>query len=129
MNRVRFKQIPDPFNMSSIQILHRVPPCFATPWDCIGTHDVVDPLHIDVTGATSAEDRLALLTRLRDLFADCPKITLYTAIPTSEYEAPCGCYGYSEHVCDYHRYREDAVAECWCSETFHTQCEYHMMLK
>jgi hypothetical protein len=109
---------------SSIHILHVIPPRWALPWDCIGSHDVVDPLHIDATGAKTTEDRLALLTRLRDAFSACPSITLYTALCTSDVEAPCGCYGYSD-VCDYHRHHDEAVAECWCSEMFGTVCEYH----
>ena len=50
-------------------------------------------------------------------------ITIYTGIPTSDSEAPCGCTGYDD-VCWYHRYRED-VAECYCSQKYQTLCDYH----
>ncbi len=110
-----------------IRVLHSSPYRYALPWDCIGSHDELDPLHIDVTEVQIYADRLALLTRLKTEFSLCPHITLYTGIPTSECNAPCGCFGY-DSCCAYHRYREMDIAECWCSERFGIVCQYHAPL-
>jgi hypothetical protein len=48
----------------------------------------------------------------------------YTGIPTSDSEAPCGCYG-RDGTCDYHREEEPDTAPCGCSVSFRIKCAYH----
>jgi hypothetical protein len=38
-------------------------------------------------------------------------------------EGPCGCGGTTP--CDYHRYSEDDVAQCGCSDVYKIKCPYH----
>jgi hypothetical protein len=52
------------------------------------------------------------------------QFVLYTGIPTSDSESPCGCYGY-DGVCDYHRDGELDTAICGCSVFFQIICAYH----
>jgi len=52
------------------------------------------------------------------------QFVLYTNMPTSDAEAPCGCYG-RDGVCEYHRFSEIEVANCGCSVEYKVVCDYH----
>lgn len=59
-------------------------------------------------------------------FAHYPTVQFvcYTGIPTSDSEAPCGCYG-RDGTCDYHRDGEEEIAACGCSTEYAIKCTYH----
>ena len=52
------------------------------------------------------------------------QFVVYTNLPATDAEAPCGCHGY-DGVCEYHRIGDEDTAPCGCSTEFTITCEYH----
>ncbi len=106
-------------------ILHTSPPSFAISWQNGIQFTATNDLHIHAPSMTDLE-REELLRTILETATESQNVYLYTGISTSDYHAPCGCTGY-DNVCDYHRYYEPVVAECYCSKEYGTLCSYHTM--
>ena len=117
---------------NSITILHERAPQDAQPWTSfqmqepgvailINAEEISEEKHTpDICDAR----RYDILLRALKYVDICPVI-LYTGTPTSDQEAPCGCYGY-DSVCDYHRNHDCQVAECFCCAEKNVSCSYHL---
>jgi hypothetical protein len=108
----------DPFKM--LYILPSDPPSHALSWETV---DFTSPDEIVVSAVGLHSKQRAVLLKLALDAAKRTTVQIYTGIPTSNSEAPCGCAEYD--VCWYHRYGEPDVAECYCSCVYNTRCEYH----
>ncbi len=111
----------------NITILHERAPRFAQSWKSFQVLEIGKPVLVDVnTHAPEMTDalRFKILLDAQELANTCPVI-LYTGIPTSDHEAPCGCYGY-DSVCEYHRSRDSQVADCFCCAEKSVLCSYHV---
>ena len=110
--------------MHSIEILHSSPPIYAISF--VQAKEIAIPtetIYIDVGYVGNPAVRLEILQFARSA-AVYAAVILYTSIPTSDHDSPCGCTGY-DNVCDYHRHGEYEVAECFCSDLMKTRCSYH----
>jgi len=81
---------------------------------------------INAYNPMSEEERIQLLKDTLKKQAENPdnNYVILTGLFTSDASAPCGCYGYSEHVCDFHR-GYTSCARCFCCDTLNTVCSYH----
>ncbi len=112
--------IPTPYSYKMLYIIH-------TP---MSQRDIVeypeDAIVIEAYNCISEEDRIQLLKDTLEKQAANPagNYVILTGLFTSDASAPCGCYGYSDHVCDFHR-GYTSCARCFCCDTVNTVCSYH----
>jgi hypothetical protein len=103
-----------------LRILHTPPPYFAVKYVDLQDPPISYELHIDMSETTASLDILERILYLAKYYS----VSLYTNIPTSDSDAPCGCQGYDQ-LCEYHRCRDTEIAPCFCCMKLKTVCSYH----
>ncbi len=103
-----------------LQILHTPLPYFAVKYADLPDPPISHEIHIDVSDIPATLEILQRVVYLAKYY----DVQLYTGIPTSDYDAPCGCQGYDQ-PCEYHRFRDIDVAACFCCQKLNVLCCYH----